>query len=506
MRKEQILRSATSSVIQIVVASVVLFFLYKTLLRSLGPGDLGVWSLVLAITSIAQVANLGITGSIVKYVATYQATNDTEKLTILIETATLTVCVVFLALMPLAYLAGRYLLHFALEGVSYVAAVSILPHALVAFWIMMVTSIFQSALYGMHQVPLRNLLLIADSILYLVACSFLAPKFGLSGLATARVFVNAFILFANWIALKRHIPGLPFTPRRWNKGVFREIAGYSLNLQIISLLTILCDPVTKGLMSRYGSISAVGYYEMANRMIQQCRSLLVNANQVLIPEFAHLSALAPEKITAVYIRSYRLLYYLALPLFSAIIAAAPVISVFWIGRYERDFALSSIILGIGWLLNTLCVPAYFASLGTGDLRWNVRSHTAMGVLNVILGLALGSFFGSYGVIAGWMVSLIVGGAMLGLAYHVENGISLKELLPASSRLLTLYCLCGTADSCGALFDSRYGLTERALDLVTFSVLMAIVTQAWFHPMRREIFGWVRSMKKRLIQPQSLPYL
>jgi O-antigen/teichoic acid export membrane protein len=80
IEKRRILTNATSSVVQIVISGISLFFLYKFLLETIGVTQLGIWSLVLAMSSMIQVANFGLTGSIVKNIADYDALGDTRSI------------------------------------------------------------------------------------------------------------------------------------------------------------------------------------------------------------------------------------------------------------------------------------------------------------------------------------------------------------------------------------------------------------------------------------------
>lgn len=495
MKQSSIIINAASSVIQIVITSITLFLLYKYLLVALGASQLGIWSLVLSTTSIAQLANFGITGSIVKYVAKYKAIGDTDKLSILIQTAAISIAVIFVVLAIIIYPVADYYLKITLQGESYRSASNILPYALIAFWIMMVTSISQAGLYGCQLITHRNLILAGESVTFLIICWFMAPRYGLVGLAYARLIQNCITSLVTWYILKKNITTLPLIPFRWEKSIFKEIIGYSVNFQFITLLVMLCDPVTKGLLSRYGSVSMVGYYEMANRMVQQVRSLIVNANQVLVPAFAHLKELAPERIQDFYIKSYQLLFFISLPVFSVLIMVTPFVSEIWIGRYESIFVTSAIILCVGWFLNTLSVPAYYACLGTGDLKWNLYSHMAMGASNLIIGLWAGKFFNGIGVIAAWAFSLALGGAILNITYHKFNKLPISELLPSASRLLALFCCTGIFISylvSVVSFDSVNAVLFRGAVILLF--IIATMIPVWVHPLRREIMGWLAKTK------------
>jgi O-antigen/teichoic acid export membrane protein len=497
MKKKLVIHNAATSILQIVVSGISLILLYKILIRFIGIERLGVWSLVLATTSMAQLAAMGITGSIVKFVAKYSATNENDKLALLIETATTSIAFIFVIILLVAYPCARQYLKYALQGNLCQAALSILPMALIAYWIAMLTSVFQAGLYGSQLIMYRNYLLMADSISYLVICYFVAGKFGLIGLAYARVIQNLLSMLVSWAILKKHIPNLPMIPCRWDRTIFREIIGYSMNFQVISILTILCDPLTKGFLSRFGSASMVGYYEMANRLVQQFRSLIVNANQVLVPAFAQLKELEPEKIQTMYLKSYSLLFYIALPVFSTLIISAPLVSELWIGRNESMFVASMIILSVGWFVNTLCVPAYYAGLGTGDLRWNVISHAIMAVLNFGLGFILGKCFGALGVINGWAIALAMGGIILSISFHKINRLSMKELLPLSSRWLAASCLGGILLSYLLFRNASHSISPIIINgamVASFIVVMA--GPIWIHPMRKELMEWILVLRRK----------
>src|SRR6266498_2175640 len=154
---------------------------------------------------------------------------------------------------------------------------------------------------------------------------------------------------------------------------------------------------------------------MATRMVQQVRSLLVNANQVLVPTIADMHERDTDGVSKLYRDSYSVMVYLSLPMLTCVIALVPLLSEWWLGHYEVRFVLFAVLLGIGWLVNILSAPAYFAGLGTGQLRWNVTGHLTQSGLNVLLGVALGSVWDGLGVVIGAATALITGGAVTALS-------------------------------------------------------------------------------------------
>lgn len=491
MQKRQVIINAITSIVRVIIIGVVFFILYRFLLNTIGVEQLGIWSLVLATTSVTQIANFGLGGSVIKFVAKYVAREENKRVSGIIQTAAISVGVFVGLTLLICYPIAKLVLRLVIPNESFPLALSILPYAFFALWFMVVTSIFQAGLDGYQRIDLRSTLLMGGAILHLLLCFIFAPKYGLMGVAYARVIQNIAVLFSSWFLLKRCIPLLPIFRFKWNKSLFKEIIGYGLNYQVISISSMFYDPLTKALLSKFGGLSMVGYYEMASKMIQQLRLLIVSANQVLFPAIANLKEKTPEKIQSVYLTSYQLVFYLALPLFSLIIVCTPLISVLWIGYYENIFVTFGILLAIGWFLNTLGAPAYYANLGIGELRWNVVSYITVTLGNAILGFLLGMLYGGIGVVVAWIVSLAVGGSIIYLSYHIRHKIPLLELMPKASKLIMIACLVSVISALIIQNKLDHSLnTIETNSVILLSFLIIVFFPLWFHPMRRRLVGWV----------------
>jgi O-antigen/teichoic acid export membrane protein len=402
MKSRQILINAIMSVVQTISLGVILFVLYRFLVGTIGMKGLGIWSLILATTSVAQIANLGIATSVTKLVAKYTATKEHDSVSGVIETSTVSLGSLTGFVLLIIYPVLKKILAFVVDTESLPQALTILPHAVTAFWLMTLLSIFQAALDGLQRIDLRSTILIGSAILNLILCVLLAPTHGLIGVAYARLAQTFLTLVVAWVVLKFYVK-LSILPWRCNRKLFGEMIRYGVKYQTISVATMLYDPLTKAMLSKFGGLSMVGYYEMINRLIQQFRALMVSTNQVLFPTIAELYEYQPDKINSIYTASYQLLFYLSVPMLTIVIIFLPALSQVWIGQHESIFVNFGIFLSLGWLLNTLSSPAYFTYLGTGKLRWNIVGHIAIGAINVILGLLFGLLFGGYGVVLAWAI-------------------------------------------------------------------------------------------------------
>src|SRR5215469_13510564 len=91
MKNRQIFLNAVTTLVQVFGNAAILFFLYRFLIRTIGIERLGIWSLVLATTSVVTLANQGFSTSIVKFVAKYAARKSHDEICALVETALISI-------------------------------------------------------------------------------------------------------------------------------------------------------------------------------------------------------------------------------------------------------------------------------------------------------------------------------------------------------------------------------------------------------------------------------
>lgn len=492
--KRQIVLNALTTVGQTIANAAVLFFLYRFLIRTIGIDRLGIWSLVLATTSIVTLANQGLGTSIVKFVAQYAARGQTNDVSALIQTALISTCAA-LALVTLGlYPAARWTLHFVLPAARFAEANAILPLALVSLWLNVLEGLLQAGLAGHELITVCNYLEVAGALSYLALAFLLVPNHGLLGLAYAQAIQTAAILAITWLLLRRRIPSLPIVPCRWSRALFFEMASFGLHFQLITLSQALREPVTKLLIAKFGGLGLTGLYEMAARAVFTLREVIVQANQVLVPTVSRLKERDPDSIPALYRESYRLVFFLAFPAFGLLTAISPLISRIWIGRYEAAFVEFVAILSAGWLINVLSNPSYVVDLGLGALRWVSVGCVTTAVLNAILGSVAGRYMGAVAVAGACAFSLACGYCIIVVAYHLQNHAPFTQLLPRESLAIVVTSIAGAL-----IFLPLFrGLPAHSLFsaqvTLAFAAVVAVVVfiPMWTHPMRKRVLQLVFS--------------
>ena len=494
MKTRQIFDNALSALAQILGSAAVLFFLYRFLVRTIGVERLGIWSLVLATTSIVTLANQGFSTGVVKFVAKYAARGDSSRVSLLLQTAFLSIAVAVGAASLLLYPVGSWALRFVLPASRFSEALAILPFGLVSLWLNLCASVLQAGLSGHELVTHRNSLVFGASVAYLVLAFLLVPSRGLFGLAEAQLFTASLSLAAAWIFLHRLVPQLPLFPHRFNKPLFREMFSYSLQFQFITAGQAAREPLTKALLAKFGGLFMAGLYDMAMRWVITFRELIVQANQVLVPTIAGLQERDPTTIPRVYRDSYRVVFYFSIPLFAFLVVLAPVVSRIWLGRCDSVFVVMIALLAAGWLVNILCNPAYVVDLAVGDLSSVGVGCLSTLTLNAVLGFLAGKFLGGLAIVVAAAISLAVGYLIVLISYHRKHRLSFSYLWPANSFLLLFAAVLGSALFLPYFHSSWTSslFSIRTASGIVVALLLMVVLPMWAHPMRRRLLQWIAS--------------
>lgn len=470
-----------------VVAGIVLFLLYRFMIQQLGVESLGAWSLVVALATLAKVGELGLPGSVVKFVARALAQGSPAEASRVVAISALATAGGLGVAAVVAYPLIAAALAQLLPGPQLAEAIAILPASLLAVWINGVAGVFLSALDGHQRSYQRSITIMLGAVALLGAALYLVPKMGLMGIVLAQSAQALVVtLLPAWLLRRELVSERTKAPSDW-KALLKELLGYGSAFQLIALVGLLLDPMTKAILTLAGSTGTVAYFEMASKLVAQFRALIVAANQVVVPYIASLHATRPSRIIDVYNASWQMLFYITIPILAAVGAATPLVSEIWLGRYQQEFVTMALILIAANLINVLSGPAYFSNLGEGELRWNVIAHVLMAVLNGILGVALGLAFGIYGAVVGNAAAVALASVVIIFKFQAKRSIRLADLIHGEDIHLLVagvsVVFLGLAlHSWGQVDESL--ATKAIMSLTMVSVLL--VLPMWRHPFRHRL--------------------
>lgn len=426
-KRQKLLINISSTILQVIVTGLLYYFLYKIILQKLGAELLGVWSIILATSSIASVGGGGFTTSLVKFLAEFYSTQkDTSKL--LFTSFICSLCF-YILFSIIVFLVAPFLLKYFINAKYLTLAINILPISLLILVINSITNFFLSILEGLQKNYIKNIVVSITNIIFLIATFLLLQnRVSLFSVINAQI-IQSLSLMILAIAFSARYKSLNYFKKwNWCASTFKLLGSYSLKFQFISILQILYDPITKGLLGRFSGLQSVAYYEMSNRLISQIRNVIVNSNQVLVPVIASSKSTAGNSVENIYIKSFHVVSLVSLVSMVISVASCSYICFYWVGSFSRDFILCTTILSVSMFFNIISGPAYFGNIGEGTLKPLLYQHSFLAIANVFLALLLNFFGVLYGSVWAWGISLFLASTYMLLYYQRRKKIKFSDVL------------------------------------------------------------------------------
>ncbi|MCM8807625.1 MAG: oligosaccharide flippase family protein [Candidatus Omnitrophica bacterium] len=482
-----------SQILQIVVVSAIYFFLYRFLLNSIGAELFGIWSLIIAFANVPSIINLGMSGSTIKYVAKYIALNDKEKILSVIQTAIISIILLFGCFILIIYPIIKKILYSVIPRELIDVAFYLLPFGLISFFLRYISGIFQSALDGFQRFYLRNAVWIVSATINLILCILLVPIYGVKGAAYSFLIQNTIMILGNYIFLKKVLPELRIFLFKWDIVTFKEMFNYGGNLQLNSFAYIFIDPILKFLLGKFGGISIIAYFEMANKIIGQLKMLIISVIQTLVPIISQLKEKMPEKINEIYIKCCNITSYLSMIMFFLFMIYSPIISRIWIGRYENNFVAFSTLLCFHSFIWNITYCAEAICLGTGKLKWILIANIKIVLLSIFLGYLLGTFYDGFGIIIAYTIASIVGSVIKYISFHLMQKIEIDFILKDNMFNFSLFVLGVIFNLIAVYFQRNYQIITRFF--IIYSIIFSILMIAYIfiiNKKRKEIYILIKN--------------
>lgn len=432
-------RNALWNIGEILAASASLFLLFKVIVDALGIEALGVWSLVLATTSLARLADVGVTGGVGKFVAHTSAQRDRELGIIsplaCIETAIVANALLYVAIALVAFWPARQGILAVLQDGPAEMALELLPYALLSFVLGSMSGTVGAGLLGLNRSDLKSQVMIGGTALQLAVTVALVPEWGLPGVAAGQIAQHILVtlvawLLACWQVERKWRLRLPV---RMSMALLRPLVSYGVRLQGVTLASFLYEPAVKFLIASVGGAAALGIFEMAFRLITQSRQFLAAPCQNLLPLYVAAHERGGD-IRTIYGPATVIVALLAAAGLLCLVLVTPWISLIWIGRVEPLLASYVSMLAGGWLLNMAAMPAFYLGMASGHLRWNILGSLLATLGAVLICKVFSSHFGAAGVVAAASFSVALGAVVTAIGNTRAAGI---PLLPTSMSVTTL---------------------------------------------------------------------
>jgi len=483
--------NALASSASTVFNAILLFVFYRFLVLKLGIDQIGVWSLVLASCGVARLGEYGMAGGVAKFVGNDLGANNPRRA---ITTIAMSACFLMVVVGLCASLIQPLVIWILSRTISdpqlYNIAVAMVPWTLAAVWMAAIVNLLCAALDGNQRTVLRCIAMMIGGVAQLILAYRWVPTDGLVVLGQLQfsfLFIQAILLAVALVWVMKQ----PFSAWfGWDTVRFKQMLRYGGGLQVTTIGQLLFEPTVRWLLGVYSGLTITGYYELASRAIMQFRLAITAAFQMIVPFYATQIGKVGEgtvQIKRAYRRNFKLLLLICVPYFLLIACVLPYLFTWWTGSYSQTFLWIGLICLAGWFVNILAVPAFMLYLAIGKLKWVATTQFVIGSLNLVLGAALGYFFGGLGVVVAAMIALSIGSYIVYNRFQAEYGIRTEEYLPSSllpTAALGLVAI--VFFNWQALIWKGDGLPSVWLLVVLAMVGLAMLALVWSDPLRKEL--------------------
>jgi len=418
----------------VLVAEVlVAFFLTPFIVKGLGLPTYGVWSLLNSLVGYMGLIDLGIRGSVGRFINLYLAREAPDRVREVISTS-------------LAFLTGGALLALVVAVVVGFQFGTLFPRTpadllddirtalpiltlglLLAFW----GAVYRSLVLAFDRFDLAN----AVGLLGLaLRAGFTVLVLELGGGLVGLVWVMVGTLFVtnvlNVVLAGKCFPGSGFA-RRWvSRERFAEMWRFgtvAFTSRTASTIAVQSGPVIA--MAFIGP-AAVGIYSIALQLVQTCQRILEQLGTVIYPSVMKLGGVEDRAgLKNVFLWYSRLVFLVGGLLYLGVIAFGPAFIGLWVGPDFAEAGLVARILAAGDLLMLAGSTATLTLFSLGRLKINLQVSVAEAIAMVLLAVLFAGplAMGLPGLALGTALPMVVA---RGIAYPLAAARAIDLSYPA----------------------------------------------------------------------------
>jgi O-antigen/teichoic acid export membrane protein len=428
----KIIRNVVSGGLRYVFVAPIPFIMTPLILRKIGVRGYGTWAVFLAINGLTSLADLGLVGTLSKFVAEYHAQRDFVSLRRVLNSG--------LALfLFLATVIGTALWTLAprLEGVMFHGSatspaelVSLFRLFLIVIAANIINLLFSSVTGGLQRLDLTNLISAVNvSLNALFSAALLLGGMGLRGLVYGYSISGVITVTVYLLIVRRLLPDVTINPLRFDRREAQKMFSFGFRLYVTQAAVAIHNQIEKVFLAMLVGVTAVGWYDIASDVALKLRGAISFVLSPVLPAASELSALGDEhRMRELYFRTHKYLALIGIP---AVCFAAGVSRRFvelWLGPHLQMIAFPLSVLIVVSFLNLMTGPGFFIFAGQGYLRPSINSAVLGIAINFVLSLGLIYKYGFAGAVLGTSAALILAAGYFLSVFHRTTGYPVLSVL------------------------------------------------------------------------------
>lgn len=428
----KIIRSVLFGALRYVLIAPLPFVMTPLILHWIGVGGYGTWAVFLAINGLTSLADLGLVGTLSKFVADHHARQDSIGLTTLLNSGLTLFLLLDCALATAFWYAAPILANRLFHGsvVAHPELIYLLRCFVLVIATNILTQLFSSITTGLQRLDLTNLVNTANALLSaLFGAVLLLRGWGLRGLVYGYIATGILTLALHIVIVQRLLPEVSLDPRRFDLAQAKKMFSYSLRLYLTQAAVVVHNQIEKVFLAMLVGVGPVGWYDIGSDLAVKVRGAIGTILSPVLPAASELNALGDEsRIRTLYFRAHKYLALVGVPAVCFAVVVSHRFVELWLGPTMGKIALPFSALLIANFLNLGSGPGFLIFAGSGNLKPGIKSAMFGLIVNVVLSLGLIYRFGFPGAVVGTCVSVILASGYFVWMFHAHTGYPLWQVV------------------------------------------------------------------------------
>lgn len=495
-----LVKNSLSGLLQSVINMALVFTVIPVFIRTLGIEYYGVFSLIIVIGNLNLFTNLGLTSSLIKFLAEQGKIQESN------YDIVVTFFITLIVLLPIT-LAAAYFNKFILLNMLRIpplffkGARILYLFLLSANFLIILGQVFKAVLDSGQKITTSNFIQISYNFIYwILILIILLLGYGLPQIGMA-AFLSAFVWFIiiTYKSLqywgKLSLKGLQKNYIRVAKKQFF----YGSKIYIGGVLGFLNDSLPRILISHFIGIQEVGFFDIAYRIKNQ---LWGGIEKIFYPLYPLLSSIKDNKKVRLIVHDIeQKIFIFIIPITIIIIFTAKSFIQLWIGKDVEIITISVIYIVSAFMIGSITVlPNYQFLIAKGHAGKTVIIQVSNIFISTIIFLVTFKWIGYYAAILG-TVSLVLSSFVLSLYYQKKYLNSL--IFDSKTQIIKLIILTTINVTIGYFLNLI--ITSNWLNIIITPIILLLSTilqyryLKFFKVVDFEKYLGTRFTKKRIIK-------
>jgi O-antigen/teichoic acid export membrane protein len=429
-------RNTAAQSAPIVSTFVFSFVLAPIMLSRLGLAQFGVWAVTGALAQYARLLDLGVTTSLSRFVAEFDARGERRAIEETIGVGVLAVTAVGMVVIAAAVASAGLV-----SDVVGVLDTGEMRLVLVASAAISTTYLIDGVItaipVGLRRMGPPNVALTAGNVVnfvFSVVALLLSTElttYALANLAAAVVSLVFVVVSLFWV-WKR-----PFL-RRPTFGRTREIVVFGVKSQLVTLANLVSVQTDKLIIAAMLGPRTAGAYDIGNRVVQGIFSLGVLTLSALIPTATADLVKRGKTVIAEYFTRYTVRSLaIALPLFGTVCVSVPYLLVAWLGETPPDSVEIIVLLSVSFAVTMSTGVAMTLVVADGHPGLVAQTAGLVVVVNITGTLVAAPLFGIWGVLLATIGADVIASAIFLFRFHRRYSLPADAFRAAVAKPLAV---------------------------------------------------------------------